>query len=218
MTASASLPEHLCRAAAWQEDVTVEHIADVYAQGILAAADAEGQAQTVLEEFDSLVEDLLDRLPEWEAVLCSPRISPEEKIGVLQRVFQGRCSVVFLESLKTLARRGRLDCLRPIRQRLHVHWERRKHQVRVLIRSAAALSPSELDQIRQVLRTKLADEPILQTEVDPQLIGGLVLRIGDVIYDGSLANQLEHLRQRILQRSEQKFMGTGTPPSPTKAP
>lgn len=210
MMASASLPEHLRRAAAWQEDVTIEHIADVYAQAILAAADAEGLAQTVVEEFDSLVEDLLDRFPEWEAVLVSPRISPEEKMAVLQRVFQGRTSVVFLEALKTLARRARLDCLRAIRQRLHVQWERRKHQVRVLVRSAAALSESELDQIRCVLRAKLADEPILQTEVDPQLIGGLVIRVGDVIYDGSLANQLEQIRQRMLQRSASQFMDRPT--------
>jgi len=205
MTPSASLPEHLRRAAAWQEDVTVEHLADVYAQAILAAAESEGMSQTVLEEFDSLVEDLLERFPEWEQILASPRIFSEEKTALLQRVFQGRSSAVFLESLKVLARRGRLDLLRAIRQRLHVHWERRKHQVRVQVRSALPLTPSELDQIRRVLRSKLAQEPILQTEVDPQLIGGLVIRLGDVIYDGSLANHLERIRQRMIQRSVRQF-------------
>ncbi len=205
------LPEHLRRAAAWQQEVTLEHIADVYAQAIMAAAEAEGLAQTVLKEFDFLVDYLLDRQPLWEEVLVSPRISAEEKIGLLERVFQGQASQVFLESLKTLARRDRLDCLRAIHKRLHLLWQQRQHQVQVQVYSAVPLEPSELEQIRQALRNKLAAEPMLQTHVDPQLIGGLLLRIGDVIYDASIAHQLDWLRHRILKKAEQKFSQPGEP-------
>ena len=208
------LPEPLRQAVAWQQEVTSEHIADVYAEAILRSAEAEGLAQIVLEEFDSLIEDLLDREPLWEEVLASPRISAEEKIGMLERVFGGRASVVFLESLKTLARRGRLDMLRAIHKRLQVLWRRRQHQVQVQVYSAAPLAETELEQIRQALREKLAAEPILETQVDAGLIGGLVLRIGDVIYDASIAHQLDWLRHRILKRAEQRFSRPEEPSVP----
>lgn len=199
------LPEPLRQAASWQQDVSAEHIADVYAEAILRSAEAEGLAQTVLEEFDSLIEDFLDREPLWEEVLASPRISVEEKIGMLERIFQGRSSRVFLESLKTIARRGRLDLLRAIHKRLRALWRQRQHQVRVQVYSAVPLEASELEQIRQALRKKLAAEPILEPQVDPELIGGLLLRIGDVIYDASIAHQLDWLRHRILKRAEQRL-------------
>ena len=213
MSQCPELPEYLRQAAAWQQEVTAEHIADVYAEAILRSAEAEGLAQTVLEEFDSLVEDLLDREPLWEEVLASPRISAEEKIGMLERVFGGRASVVFLESLKTLARRGRLDILRTIQKRLRVLWRQRQHQVQVQVYSAVPLTETDLEQIRQALREKLAAEPVLQTQVDAGLIGGLVLRIGDVIYDASIAHQLDWLRHRILKRAEQRLSSRKTGPS-----
>ncbi|MCS7306774.1 MAG: ATP synthase F1 subunit delta [Thermoguttaceae bacterium] len=211
------LPEPLRQATSWQQEVTVEHIADVYAQAILAAADGEGLAQTVLEEFDSLVEDLLDRCPLWEEVLSSPRIPPEEKIAMLERIFHARASRVFLESLKTLARRGRLDLLRPIQKRLRHLWQQRQHQIQVQVYSAVPLEPAELEQIRLALRKKLAAEPILVPQVDPQLIGGLVFRIGDVIYDASIAHQLDWLRHRILKQMEQKVSSPQEPPSSAKS-
>lgn len=201
-----SLPVHLRQAGAWhEEDVTIEQIADVYAQAILGAAEEAGRTKTVLEEFDSLIEDIFERFPEWEAILTSPRVSQEEKSASIERIFRGRASDVFIEALKVLSRHGRFDTVRSVRRRLRVHWERRQHQIRVEVQSAVPLRDQELEQIRQVLRAKLADEPILLTKVDPQLIGGLVIRVGDVIYDGSVANQLERIRRRMIQRSAQKF-------------
>jgi F-type H+-transporting ATPase subunit delta len=67
--------------------------------------------------------------------------------------------------------------------------------------TAEPLSPEMEAKIRIDLRTKLGGEPILETVVDPSLIGGAVLRLGDTVYDGSIANQLNSLRQDMMDWS-----------------
>jgi F-type H+-transporting ATPase subunit delta len=76
-----------------------------------------------------------------------------------------------------------------------------RNRIPVRLSTATPLTPTSLEQIAQRLRAKLGGEPIFQQETDPSLIGGAVLRIGDTVYDGSIANQLHNLRQQMLGRN-----------------
>lgn len=67
--------------------------------------------------------------------------------------------------------------------------------------TVAALEPALIAQITESLLAMLPGEPVVEQATDPDLIGGAVLRIGDTIYDGSIANQLHNLRQEIIDRS-----------------
>ena len=67
--------------------------------------------------------------------------------------------------------------------------------------TAEPLDQALLDEITQSLRVALGSELILESTVDPELIGGAVLRIEDTVYDGSVANQLESIRQQMIDRS-----------------
>jgi F-type H+-transporting ATPase subunit delta len=67
--------------------------------------------------------------------------------------------------------------------------------------TAAPLSTELASRIRIALRGKLEGEPVLELQSDPKLIGGAVLRLGDTVYDGSIANQLQILRQQMMDRS-----------------
>jgi F-type H+-transporting ATPase subunit delta len=71
----------------------------------------------------------------------------------------------------------------------------------VLLTTAAPLSPAMVARIVDNLRNKLGGEPVVEQVVDPELIGGAVLRVGDTVYDGSIANQLKNLRQQVMDRS-----------------
>ena len=68
-------------------------------------------------------------------------------------------------------------------------------------------SPDMIRQIVDQLRTKLGGEPVIDQQTDPALIGGAVLRVGDTIYDGSIANQLQTLRQHIHQSTAHEIQG-----------
>ena len=182
-------------------DVGVEHIADVYAKALLGATEKAGQTRTVLDEFDTLIAEVLDRFDRFEAVLVSGLIGHDEKAGVLDRVLGKRVSPLLLNFLKVVSRHGRLDCLRAIHRRTHRMVDTLRGRVQVELTTATAVGAKLTETITEKLRAVLGGEPMLQTATDPDLIGGIVLRVGDTVYDGSIANQLKNLRKQMIDRS-----------------
>ena len=95
----------------------------------------------------------------------------------------------------------RLDCLRAIHLQTHILYDILQNRVRVQVITAEPLSPELEAKLRISLRAMLGGEPLMETVVDPTLIGGAVLKIGDTVYDGSIANQLNTLRQEMMDWS-----------------
>jgi F-type H+-transporting ATPase subunit delta len=136
-----------------------------------------------------------------EAILGSTLVSHEEKAALLDRIFAGKVSGLFLDFLKVLSRHGRLDCLRMIRRQAQWQWDRLRGRVRVRLSTATAIDDAQAGRLTENLRRLLGGQPVVQRDVDPALIGGAVLRVGDVVYDGSIANQLHIIRQQMIDRS-----------------
>ena len=197
--------EHARAAAQLDADVGVEPIARVYAQALLGAAEKAGRSEQVLEEFDRLMGDVLARFPKLEAVLRSGLVSVEEKAGILDRVFGGRISPLLLNFLKVVAGRGRLDCLAAIHHQARRLQQQRRGLVRVDVTTAAPLGSELADRIAESLRTVVSGEPLVEQRTEPKLIGGVVVRVGDTVYDGSLANQLQKIRQQMIDSSEHEI-------------
>ncbi|MFH1267329.1 MAG: ATP synthase F1 subunit delta [Planctomycetota bacterium] len=182
-------------------DVGVEHIGAVYAEAFLGAAEKAGQTESLLAEFESLVANVLDRFPGLEETLASALVSHDEKVGILDRTFGAQASPLMLDFLKVLSRHGRLDCLRAIHRQTRVLYDRMRGRVVVTVSTATPLSGELAARITENLRNTLGEEPIVDQLVDPDLIGGVVVRVGDTVYDGSVAAQLESVRQRMIERS-----------------
>ena len=175
--------------------------ATVYAQALVAAAEQAGVTDAVLAEFDSLVDDVLDRLPKLDAVFASQFVDEAAKEAMLQKAFGNRASPVFLSFLKVVARHGRLEMLRLIHLTFHEEYNRVRNRVRVLVSTAQPLDAAAEQTILQALQARTQSQPILEKQVHPELIGGIVLRVGDRVFDGSIATQLEKLREKMLTRS-----------------
>ena len=79
--------------------------------------------------------------------------------------------------------------------------DRLRGRVRVRLSTATPLADAVADTLIENLRKLLGGEPFVQRDVDPKLIGGAVLRVGDIVYDGSIANQLQTIRQQMIDRS-----------------
>ena len=80
-------------------------------------------------------------------------------------------------------------------------YEEMQNNVRVRVTTAAPIDAGQADHIAAALAASLGRRPVLETTVDPALIGGAVLRIDDTVYDGSVANQLQSIRQQMIERS-----------------
>ena len=129
--------EHARAAAQMEADVGVEHIADVYAKALLDAAERAGQTAAVIEEFDAVMADVIDRFPKLEAVLDSILVSPEEKAALIDKMLGGRVSPVLVNFLKVVARHGRLDCLRAIHCQTHALYDKLRRRIPVRLTTAA---------------------------------------------------------------------------------
>jgi F-type H+-transporting ATPase subunit delta len=182
-------------------DVGTQRVAQVYAEAILRAAEARGQAEELEEELDCLVKNVFDADPHLEIFLGSGAIGKQRKAEAIRQAFAGRASEVLLHSLLVLNHHERLDLLRPIRAAYRELRDRRAGRMRVLVQSALPLPDDQRNRLLQQLRETFRKEPVLEARVDQDLLGGMVVRVGDWLYDHSVRTQLETIRNQIMARS-----------------
>lgn len=186
-------------------DVGALRVARVYAEALLHAAEKRNQVQEVWEELDSLVADLFAAKPELEVFLSSGAIGRNAKESVLRKVFEGRASELFLNFLMVLNRHDRLDLLRAVRQSYRDLMNIRARRIVVQVRTAAPLEDDQRQRLIENIRESLHLEPVLEERVDPDLLGGLVLRVGDRMFDGSVRSRLLKLREKLRERSSHEI-------------
>ena len=201
--------EHAAVAAQIDADVGVEHIAEVYARALLGAAEKAGQTQAVLEEFDELVSGVLERFPKLEAILTSGLVSHQEKAGILDRVCGPRNSPLLVDFLKVVSRHGRLDCLWAIHRQARLLYDELRGRIRVQLATATPPDDALKNRIAQNLCALLGGEPVVEWVTQAELIGGMVVRVGDTVYDGSVARQLDLVHQQMIQRSVDEIQSRG---------
>jgi F-type H+-transporting ATPase subunit delta len=170
-----------------------------YATALLAAAEEAGRAEPVLDELDALVADVLVPHPRFAAILAEPSVPASEKDKILTRTFENRADPLLVRFLRVLNRRGRLGLIAPVARAARALWDRKQNRRPVLVRSAVPLEASEQAALGDRLARMLAATPILSYQTDPALIGGLIVQVGDDVYDASVRHRLEQLRRRLIE-------------------
>ena len=186
-------------------DTGQQYLAAVYAKALLGATERAGNTEAVLEELEALLSEVFQRLPKLESALTSPRVGQEEKLRLLELAIGSRVSQSLLDFLKVLARRGRLDCLRAITRAARQQLNEIRGRVEVTRVTAEPLGEDSTRQAAERLQTALGQEIDLSTSVDPDLIGGAIVRVGDTIFDGSVINRLEQMRRTAHTNSAKKM-------------
>jgi F-type H+-transporting ATPase subunit delta len=182
-------------------DTSVVQVAQVYARALYDAASKTNQLDLVLDEYESLLRDVLGAHPDFERMFTSAIIGRNEKAETLRRALEGRASQIFLNFMLVLSDHLRLDLLRPVLTQIQAIRDQRLGLVPVEVRAAVPLDAAQEQALRDRLRSVIAGTPILHSQVDPALLGGLVIRVGDKLYDGSVRTQLRRLREQFLERS-----------------
>jgi F-type H+-transporting ATPase subunit delta len=181
-------------------NVGAQKVGAIYAKAFLGATEAAGKSDLLVEELDAFI-GALDEFPKLEAVLASALVTHDEKAQVLDRVFAARLSPLLLDVLKVVSRHGRLDIVRAIAQEVSKLYDELRGRVRVQVRTAAPLENALEHKLVASLHKFLGGQPQLEAVVEPELIGGIVLRVGDTVYDGSVARQLHQVREQMITRS-----------------
>jgi F-type H+-transporting ATPase subunit delta len=182
-------------------DVGSERVARIYAEALLRAAEAGGQADEVRDELESLVRDVLPASPELKTFLASAAVGRDQKAGVIRNVFGSRAGELFVNFLLVLNDHERLEVLQPIAAAYRELRDKQAGRMHVLVSSAVPLPDDQKENLKQHLRATFNKEPILDIETDPELLGGMVVRVGDWLYDGSVRAELNSIRDQIIARS-----------------
>lgn len=173
-------------------DVDVEQLAKVYAQ---AALDAAGDQQDkVMEELETLGSEVLAQFPEFHSVLSSALVSQEEKLEMIDRVFGSRLSATTINFLKVLAAHDRLEILPQVIRSAAQIWESRSGRIPVEIQLAMETSPELIEEMVTALRARFKKEPVVHTVINPELLAGFVVRVGDQVLDASARTNFEKAR------------------------
>jgi len=183
-------------------DVGIQRLARVYAGALVAAADKQNVAlQALLDELDSLVDDVLRREPQIGVLFSGAAVGRHARRAVIEKAFQGRVSDILYRFLLVLNEHERLELLPAIRHALRQLDNERRHLVPVQVWTAVPMTDSEKDRVADSVRKRFQLEPVLSAHVDPDLLGGVKIRIGDQQIDDTVRTRLDNLRNQIIARS-----------------
>jgi len=179
--------------------VTHNKIAHVYASALLDIGQERGILNALEEELGA-VSRIIEEDKNILRYLNSPGISPDSKRAFFDRVFQGNISDILINLLKVLVDKGRQAIIGDIYASLRDIIDEVQNRQKVVLVSTVKLDNTILEQLRGILKNQLQKEIIFIEEIDESILGGIVLKIGDVIIDASLASDLNRFGNSLLQR------------------
>lgn len=182
-------------------DIGVERLSKVYAQAIIEAADRKQCRRDVIDELAAIVQDVLPRVPKARIVFDSPKVTPEEKSAVINRICAGRVLPTTLHTLHVLARHGRLGMLAQVVASARRQADEMEGRQQATFTTATPLDAAEQSQLVASVEKAVGASLNPTFIVNPELIGGLIVRIADTVYDQTVATSLVRLRARLKQRS-----------------
>ncbi len=182
-----------------------QHVGEIYAKALIGAAKASGNADVVVQHLTSIVTDILNRSPVFESALSSPKLSSSEKMALMDKVFRGKVDPTLLNFLKVLCSRQRIGFIRGIQQAVVKMQDEAMGRLRVVVTTAVPLEEKQKTVLADTLRSRFGKDIALTSRTDPSLIGGMVIRIGDTVYDSSIHGRLLLQRKQVEERAEQQL-------------
>lgn len=174
-------------------NVTFEH----YARALLDQAEARGLTQQIVQDVVHISE-VIRQNPAVARFLSDPSISNRERDQLIDRVFAGKTSDLLVAYLKLVNAKGRLGEFTQIARAVQNLVDRRAGNLTVDVTVAQQLSDDAVEQVRRQLSEKLQKNVSVKQRIDESIIGGVILKIGDSLIDGSVKAQLEAMKRRLM--------------------
>src|SRR5919206_3644520 len=173
----------------------MEEIAAVYARSLFEVAKEQGKLDEVREQLGEFA-DAMEADRELQVFFFSPYFSTQEKEDGLDRAVSGADPII-VNFLKLLIENHRMPVIFRVRREYDRLWEEENKLLPVQITSAVALDPDVVERIGEEIGRQTGRRVELTAEVDPDVLGGIVLRVGNSILDASIRTRLERLRKQV---------------------
>ena len=175
----------------------MEEIAEVYARALFEAAKDDEVLDRVHEELGQFA-DALDEDRNLQVFLFSPYFSSEEKKDGIRRIVSD-ADERLLNFLELLAERHRMPALFRIRRIFQDLWAEENKLLPVTVTSATELDTGLVEDIGKRIEEQTGRRVELSSNVDPDVLGGLMVRVGNMVLDATVRNRLERLRKQVAK-------------------
>jgi ATP synthase F1 delta subunit len=175
----------------------MEEIAQVYSRSLFEVAKEQGKLDEIREQLGQFA-DALSEDRNLQVFLFSPFFSSNEKKDGLHKILDG-AEDAFLNFLELLIEKHRMPLLFRIRGQYEELWQEENRLLPVRVTSAIELDEKTIERIKDRIGEQTNEQIELTTEVDPDILGGIVLRVGNSILDASIRNRLEQVRRQVAR-------------------
>ena len=175
----------------------MEEIARVYAEALFGSAKDAGSLDDVHEQLGE-VADALGENRDLQMFFFSPYFSSEEKRDGIAKAISG-ADERLVNFLELLAERHRMPAIFRIRRRFDELWAVENKRLEVTVTSAVELDDKVAREVGSAIEKQTGQTIELQSEVDPEILGGIVLKVGNKVLDASIRNRLERLRKEVAK-------------------
>ena len=175
----------------------MEEIAQVYARSLFEAAKDQDKLDEIREQLGTFA-DAVAESHDLQVFLFSPYLSTEEKKQGLRRAIEG-ADEAFLNFLDLVVENHRMPAIFRVRREFDELWEEENQLLPVQVTSAVPLDDAIVQEIGSTIGEQTGKRVELSSQVDPDILGGIVVRVGNAILDASIRNRLEQLRKQVAK-------------------
>ena len=175
----------------------MEEIAAVYARSLFEVAKDAGKLDEIREQLGQFADALADSR-ELQVFFFSPYFSTKEKQDGLEKALSG-ADAAFENFLKLLIENHRMPVLFRVRRDFEALWREENKLLPVQITSAVELDKGTVKQIGDQIASQTGRKIEIAAEVEPEILGGIVVRVGNSVLDASVRNRLEQLRKQVAR-------------------
>jgi F-type H+-transporting ATPase subunit delta len=175
----------------------MQDAAHAYADALFEVGKEKGQLDALRDQLAQFT-DALDRDRELQIFFFSPYFSSAEKIDGVKRAVVG-ADPEFINFLELLIEKQRMTEIFRIRRQFEELWKHENRRIDVTVTSAVELDPAIVGKIGEEIQRQTGQEVDLASRVDPEILGGVVLQVGNMVLDASIRSRLEKLRKSVAQ-------------------
>jgi F-type H+-transporting ATPase subunit delta len=173
----------------------MEHIARVYAEALFGVAKEKGSLDAIREQLGQFADALADNR-EMQLFFFSPYFSSAEKGDGLEKAITG-AEPELVNFLELLIEKHRMPVIFRMRRQFDSLWDKENKRLGVTVTSAVELDPEVAERIGSEIEQQTGNAVELESRVDPDILGGLVVQVGNMVLDTSIRNRLEKLRKSV---------------------
>jgi ATP synthase F1 delta subunit len=175
----------------------MQDVAHAYSRALFEVAKEKGKLDAIRDQLGQFA-DAVDGERDLQVFFFSPYFSSTEKIEGAKRAISG-AEPEFINFLELLIEKQRMPEIFRIRREFEELWKKENRRIDVTVTSAVELDPAVVGRIGEEIERQTGQEVDLASRVDAEILGGVVLQVGNMVLDASIRNRLEKLRKSVAQ-------------------